>query len=50
MSRLGWKFGRRRLVLMALATLAAGSGCSKHSGEFLLAYMGDGQGYLEPCG
>ena len=38
------------LALLVLAALAAGSGCGKQSGELLLAYTGDGQGFLEPCG
>ena len=50
MSRLDWKFRRPWMTLATLALLAAVSGCGKKSGEFLLAYLGDGQGYLDPCG
>ncbi len=51
-SGIGWKFtrGGHLLVLAGLAVLGLIAGCDKRSGEFLLVYSGDCQGYIEPCG
>ena len=41
---------RASLLLLLVGLLVLPSACQKSQPELLVAYSGDGQGYIEPCG